>query len=86
MHLTDRLQRGRLEASSILSQISELLIAAHASSTAPHLIHIASLTTAANANAQEILIALDWEVFGVLRRAGFNCTVCPVGEERPEMC
>jgi len=33
---------------------------------------------------QEILIALDWEVFGVLRRAGFYCTVRPA-EEGPEL-
>lgn len=33
----------------------------------------------------EILITLDWEVFGVLRRAGFGCTVRPA-EEGPEIC
>lgn len=42
--------------------------------------------SARSPHAQEILIALDWEVFGVLRRAGFNCTVCPPGEQRPDMC
>lgn len=45
-----------------------------------------SLTVVVFAHAQEILIALDWEVFGVLRRAGFNCTTCPEGEAPPEMC
>lgn len=38
---------------------------------------------------QEVLIALDWEVFGVLRRAGFHCTVRPnprpEAEEGPEL-